>query len=38
MSNPRYSPIALERMMPDFRLLHSFLLGEGMQEYLFAAG
>jgi len=36
VSNPRYSPIALEGMMPGFRLLHSFLLGENMQEYLFS--
>ena len=35
ISNPRYSPSALESMMPGFRLLHSFLLGEEMQEYLF---
>lgn len=35
-SNPRYSPLALERMMPGFRLLHSFLLDEGIQEYLFS--
>ena len=35
-TNPRYSPRALERMMPGFRLLHSFLLGDGMQDYLFA--
>jgi len=33
--NPRVSPTALERMMPRFRLLHSFLLGEEMQEFLF---
>lgn len=36
ISNPRLSPTALERMMPGFRLLHSFLLGEGMQEFLFS--
>jgi hypothetical protein len=35
MSNPRYSPGALESMMPGFRLLHSFLLGDEMQEFLF---
>lgn len=35
IANPRHSPVALERMMPGFRLLHSFLLGEGVQEYLF---
>lgn len=33
--NPRYTPLALERMMPGFHLLHSFLLGDGMQDYLF---
>ena len=37
-SNPRYTPLALERMMPGFRLLHSFLLDEGIQEYLFSFG
>lgn len=36
ISNPRYSPTALEGMMPGFRLLHSFLLGENMQEFLFS--
>ena len=36
IANPRYSPIALEGMMPGFRLLHSFLLGENMQEFLFS--
>ncbi len=36
ISNPRVSPTALERMMPGFRLLHSFLLGEEMQEFLFS--
>lgn len=35
-SNPRYTPLALERMMPGFRLLHSFLLAESMQDYLFS--
>lgn len=34
--NPAPTPVALERMMPGFRLLHSFLLGEGMQDYLFS--
>ena len=34
--NPRYTPLALERMMSRFGLLHSFLLGEGMQDYLFS--
>lgn len=34
--NPAHTPLALERMMPGFRLLHSFLLGDGMQDYLFS--
>ena len=34
--NPRYSPVALERMLPGFRLRHSFLLPGGLQDYLFA--
>lgn len=33
--NPGYSPVALERMMPGFRLMHSFMLGGDMQDYLF---
>jgi len=33
---PRYTPAALESMMPGFRLQHSFLSREGLQEYLFA--
>ena len=33
--NPRYTPLKVERMMPGFRLLHSFLLGGSLQEYLF---
>ena len=36
ISNPRLSPTALESMMPGFRLLHSFLLGGEMQEFLFS--
>jgi len=36
--SPAWSPRALERMMPGFRLLHSFLLGHGMQDYLFVRG
>jgi hypothetical protein len=35
MPNPRFSPSALESMMPGFRLLHSFLLRGEMQEFLF---
>lgn len=34
--NPAYTPLALERLMPGFRLLHSFMLGDGMQDYLFS--
>ena len=36
IANPKHSPVKLERMMPGFHLLHSFLLGGGMQEFLFA--
>lgn len=36
ISNPRLSPTALQTMMPGFRLLHSFLLGGRMQEFLFS--
>lgn len=36
ITNPRFSPTALEGMMPGFRLLHSFLLGDEMQEFLFS--
>ena len=36
IANPRLSPTALESMMPGFRLLHSFLLGDEMQEFLFS--
>jgi hypothetical protein len=36
ISNPRFSPTALESMMPGFRLFHSFLLGDRMQEFLFS--
>jgi hypothetical protein len=36
IANPRFSPTALESMMPGFRLLHSFLLGDEMQEFLFS--
>jgi hypothetical protein len=35
ISNPRLSPTALQNMMPGFHLLHSFLLRERMQEFLF---
>lgn len=37
-TNPRYTPLALERMMPGFRLLHSFLLETAVQDYLFSFG
>jgi len=36
ISNPRFSPTALESMMPGFRLMHSFLVGGEMQEFLFS--
>lgn len=36
ISNPRISPTAIQRIMPGFSLLHSFLLGEEMQEFLFS--
>lgn len=32
---PRYSPKALERLMPQFRPERSILLGNGLQEHLF---
>ena len=32
----RHSPRALERMMPEFRLQHSFMLGYELQDYLFS--
>ena len=31
----KHSPRSLERMMPGFRLQHSFLLAGGLQDYLF---
>ena len=34
-SGMKHSPRGLERIMPGFRLLHSFLLGHQMQDYLF---
>ncbi len=34
--NPRFSTTALQSMLPDFRLLHSFLLKDEMQEFLFS--
>jgi hypothetical protein len=36
IKNPRFSPTSLETMMPGFQLLHSFLLGDEMQEFLFS--
>jgi hypothetical protein len=36
ISNPRLSPTAMDRVMPGFHLMHSFLLGEEMQEFLFS--
>ena len=35
-SGSKHSPLGLERMMPKFRLQHSFLLSGGMQDYLFS--
>ena len=32
----KHSPLSLERMMPKFRLQHSFMLSVGMQDYLFS--
>ncbi len=34
--NPRYTALKVERMLPRFRLLHSFLLGASLQEFLFS--
>lgn len=36
--NPSYTPLAFEKMMPGFRLLHSFMLKNGLQEYVFSSG
>lgn len=33
--SPRYSPRTLERLLPQFRLERSMLLGNGLQEHLF---
>jgi hypothetical protein len=38
LSNPRRSPRELERMMPGFQMAHSFLLQNGLQEYLYQPG
>ena len=35
-NGPKHSPLSLERMMPGFRLQHSFLLAGGMQDYFFS--
>ena len=35
-SGMRHSPRALERLLPGFRLQHSFLLGNELQDYLFS--
>ena len=37
MRNPNYTPLAFEKMMKGFRLLHSFMLRNGMQEYIFTS-
>lgn len=38
LSNPRRSPRELEKMMPGFQMAHSFLLQNGLQEYLYQPG
>ena len=38
LGNPRRSPRELERMMPGFQMAHSFLLQNGLQEYLYQPG
>ncbi len=35
-SGMKHSPRGLERIMPGFHLQHSFLLGNGLQDYLFS--
>ena len=35
--NPNYTPLAFEKMMTGFRLLHSFMLRNRMQEYIFTS-
>jgi len=35
---PRYSPKALEKAMPQFRVERTVLLNNGMQEFIFALG
>lgn len=35
--NPNYTPLAFEKMMTGFTLLHSFMLRDGMQEYIFTS-
>ena len=35
--NPNHTPLAFEKMMVGFTLLHSFMLRNGMQEYIFTS-
>ncbi len=37
INNPNHTPLAFEKMMKGFHLLHSFMLKNGMQEYVFSA-
>ena len=37
MDNPNHTPLAFEKMMNGFHLLHSFMLKNGMQEYVFTS-
>lgn len=37
MQNPNHTPLAFEKMMKGFHLLHSFMLKNGMQEYVFTS-
>ena len=37
VDNPNHTPLAFEKMMRGFHLLHSFMLKNGMQEYVFAS-
>ena len=35
INNPSYTALAIEKMMTGFQLLHSFILRNGVQEYVF---
>ena len=37
INNPNHTPLAFEKMMKGFHLLHSFMLKNGMQEYVFTS-